>query len=144
MSIIDVFHDAAARPAGDEYRPNQQRIGRKKRSMSALPHSGSIRVFGWASAVVGLVLGARVAEPGMLSTLGTLELLGVVILVLGPIMTLLALRFDRRCSAQRETAPSSSPRCTRSTMHEAHARSIPTPPTAAEPITQVLVPEHAA
>lgn len=106
--------------------------------------SGFLRPIGYASAAAGLLIGARAVEPGMLATLGTLELLGIVLLVLGPIATMLALRYDRRCASQTIPSESVTLKAARTATHEAHTRSIPAPGRSIEMNSDSKLPEQAA
>lgn len=139
--MIDVFHDAAARPQGVEFR-HVQRYRWFARMTHALGRWGTLRPIGCASAIVGVVIGARAAEPNVLTTLGTAELLGIVMLVLGPVLTLLALRFDRRCAAQSKPSPTLTTNAVRTTTHEAHTRSIPVPTRASDLASELRSPEQ--
>lgn len=74
--------------------------------------------------VVGLVLGANAASPGVLSSLSTLMLFGIVVLTIFPALTLLLVRFELK--AQKSLARSNTVATQRTqariTTHDAHDR----------------------
>ncbi len=94
----------------------------------------------------------------MLAALSTVELLGIVMLVTGPVLTLFALRFDRQCAAKasdRSTQSMNGHRnpsrdCAhtqtkaRTATHDAHTRQVPLPTRAGETHGDPRTHEHAA
>ncbi len=89
---------------------------------------GLLRGIAIASCAIGLVCACTASHPSVLSTLGTPQLLGIMILSLGPVLTVGAMRFDRRVAAQpvaSQTGTSSDDHELRVTQHGPHDRSTP-------------------
>lgn len=85
--------------------------------------NGFLRPIGIGSMIVGGVLACCAANPAVLTSLGTAELLGIVTLVFAPALTLVAIRLERRWGVAIE--PAAIQQATsdiRSTTHEAHDR----------------------
>lgn len=139
--MIDLFYDAPARPLGDGFRPDPRPI-QSGRPLCTLGRWGAMRPIGCVSAIVGLVVGAQATDPSKLATLDTPVLLGIVLLVLGPVLTMLALRFDRRVAAQSPPPAQLTTRPPRSTMHAPHTRTAAMPQRAADPSGEPRIHEH--
>lgn len=127
LTSFDLFDDASgvSTPA--------PRPGRCTRLIAAL------------SSVAGLVLIANAAHPSVLRTLSTLELLGIVVLAVFPVLTLLALRLERRVARRvpgvwRDGAVCSQTRSTTHDAHERHARTRTRVP--ADRAHTVPTPDH--
>tara|TARA_R100000657_G_C4605783_1_gene60225 strand:- start:145 stop:540 length:396 start_codon:yes stop_codon:yes gene_type:complete len=106
LTSFDVFEDAAVATTP---RPHQRRLTRLIASLCS---------------VAGLVLLANAATPGVLTSLSTLELFGIVVLAIFPTLTLVLLRFEGQ---EQPLVQGVSPeQCTqsRSTTHDAHDRPI--------------------
>lgn len=84
-----------------------------------------LRWIAGASIACGIVIACIAVDPGTLSTLSTAQLLGIMVLIVSPMLTLMALRFETRSAAQ----PVDTDGCTsedvpvRVRIHEAHDRS---------------------
>ncbi len=78
-----------------------------------------------ASCALGVVLVCIASNPTTLTLLSTPQLLGIVVLTVGPALTMWAIRFDRRVAAQ-PVAPQTGTEIieidVRITHHEAHDR----------------------
>lgn len=78
-----------------------------------------------ASCALGVVLVCIASNPTTLTLLSTPQLLGIVVLTVGPALTMWAIRFDRRVAAQ-PVAPQTGTEIVeidvRVTHHEAHDR----------------------
>lgn len=127
LTSFDLFDDASgvSTPA--------PRPGRCTRLIAAL------------SSIAGLVLIANAAHPSVLRTLSTLELLGIVVLAVFPVLTLLALRLERRVARRdfgvwRDGAVCSQTRSTTHDAHERHARTRTRVP--ADRAHTVPTPDH--
>jgi hypothetical protein len=106
-----------------------------------------LRGIGVASILAGVVAVCFVASPEILSTLSTAHLIGIFVLVVGPAMTKLAIRLERRMSEHvtRELTEESVERSLRIAKHGAHGRSRKLHTRAEErPETVVRSHEHAA
>ena len=88
-------------------------------------HRMLLRWIAGASCVLGIVIACIATNPDTLSTLSTAQLLGIIVLIVGPALTLFALRLETRTAAQ----PVDTDGCTdedvslRVKIHEAHDRS---------------------
>ncbi len=103
-----------------------------------------LRPIGVVSMLTGCVLACCAAAPSVLSSLSTVELLGIATLVFGPALTLCAMRLDRRWGVADPRANGAGVSVARTTTHEAHDRSARTHPRPLEAHEDTRVHEHAA
>ncbi|MFG0246997.1 MAG: hypothetical protein ACF8MF_13190 [Phycisphaerales bacterium JB052] len=106
MTSFDVFDDAvaASRPC-----PHQRRL---------------TRLIAVLCSVAGLILAAHAANPSVLGSLSTLELFGIVVLSVFPLLTLLLLRYEHQTVKSAEWGKQYGCTQTRSTTHDAHERPL--------------------
>lgn len=93
-------------------RPDQRKLGK-----------GLLRSIGIGSMLVGGVLACCAANPAVISSLGTVQLLGIVTLVFAPALTLFSIRLERRWGGGIEAAAiEQAGGEVRTAMHGAHDR----------------------
>lgn len=93
-------------------RPAQRKLG-----------NGLLRPIGIGSMLVGGVLACCAANPAVISSLGTVQLLGILTLVFAPALTLFAIRLEHRWRIDIEATPVDQVSSdVRTTTHEAHDR----------------------
>ena len=103
-----------------------------------------LRGIGVVSIIAGVVAACFAASPEILSTLSTAHLMGIFVLVLGPALTMYAMRFERKTRATVEVATASVEQPLRIAKHGAHERSSKSPPRIEERPEKVRSHEHAA
>jgi hypothetical protein len=90
-----------------------------------------LRWIACASSLLGVIVACGVANPESLSALSTAQLLGVIVLIVGPALTAFAVRLERRVTSQTlvveaGTADGPEPRITHHSAHDrvkrVHAR----------------------
>ena len=105
-----------------------------------------LRWITFASSLLGVIIACIAAKPETLSTLSTAELLGVLVLIVGPALTIFAVRLERRVSSQTlavEAGTREEPE-NRVAKHGAHARTRRVHARVEEARDQSRVQDHAA
>lgn len=113
---------------------------------------GLLRSIAGLSCLLGVVLACVAASPAFLTSLSTAHLMGIILLCVGPVLTLFALRFDRGVAAQivvSQSRTADAARSPRIAKHGAHDRTprvrlLPSEPDHGGAKTTHTAPEKAA